>query len=125
MCFLLGAEFLGPAAGVVLPSNDLAGRHFPLTALAQVPVASSDLAASASDWFEDVKLAVGSALDARSSAAAFEAELGRLPFPRLAPAKADVPSMLLWIRPDDLLLVDAAAPEFALQELLAVSEEAG
>jgi type VI secretion system protein ImpM len=71
--FVLGPALLGPAtwAGVLLPSVDRVGRHFPLTIA--TPLAGGAAAAALDAWFATIEpLALG-ALDLDASLDAFDA----------------------------------------------------
>jgi type VI secretion system protein ImpM len=74
--------------GVLMPSVDAVGRHFPLTIVAGInqPDATRSLARvlAAGDWFDSLDAVARQALDVQFTAGDLEAELSRL-----APLRAD------------------------------------
>jgi type VI secretion system protein ImpM len=82
-----------PWAGVLMPSVDKVGRHFPLTIALELsePAMDDPLAAivAAQAWFADVERAALSALDASVSAGDLDAQLEALSFPPQSAAAPD------------------------------------
>lgn len=98
------------AAGVILPSRDKAGRHFPLSLLL---LADGDLAPPQIDPWCDAALALKhEALDPDALWHALDA----LPFP--APGGPARGPMQLWTTGQPPVATDATSPETALRQLL-------
>jgi type VI secretion system protein ImpM len=78
--FRLPRGACGPAAvaGVLLPSEDLVGRHFPLTLAALLPGGSEP---PASGWYEALEVAGRAGRDSGESADALLAALPEAPWP--------------------------------------------
>ncbi|MEI5677263.1 MULTISPECIES: type VI secretion system-associated protein TagF [unclassified Mesorhizobium] len=123
--FLLGAEAFGPAAGVVLPSNDRIGRRFPLTLAVSLPEAITGMTIAAEDWFEALEEIGELARSGEIDASALAANLATLPFPLSATEGEPVWRMAFWTRSSDLIDVDPEAPRAALDYLLSECREAG
>lgn len=112
--FLTGPDFLGPMAGVVVPSSDRAGRRFPLTLAAPVPVADTGLISAGLDWFLDLQDAARVAQRGEVAADDLAVLLDRLPFPPIDEAGHPVSAMCCWTDLNDLVEVDPALPGPAL-----------
>jgi type VI secretion system protein ImpM len=123
ICFLLGTDMAGPAAGVALPSMDRAGRRFPLSVVAPVRVAATTLALTAVDWFNDAAAAANAARNGDLTADELAVALAALPFPQGDEGGAGIGQMILWVDPDDLFHVDPELPGAVLERLLSVSWE--
>jgi type VI secretion system protein ImpM len=84
--FALAPGVLGAAAwgGVVMPSVDRVGRHFPLTLVA--PVGSLAAACDAAEWYDALEACARGVLDLERTVDDFEAALALLP---PAPMQAD------------------------------------
>ncbi|WP_395446872.1 type VI secretion system-associated protein TagF [Aminobacter sp. UC22_36] len=121
--FLLGPDANGPMAGIVVTSNDRAGRRFPLTVAAPLSAAASGVPDMAAKWFEDIEMAADAARYAYVSADQFAANLATLPFPAADMTGEPVPGMVLWAGPWVPVDVDPAAPQAALGRLLTASWE--
>jgi type VI secretion system protein ImpM len=121
--FLLGPEANGPMAGIVVTSNDRAGRRFPLTVAAPVSVASAGTADMVVKWFDDIEMAADAARYGYVSADEFAANLATLPFPALDMTGEPVLGMVLWAGGSVPLDVDPTAPQVALDRLLTASWE--
>jgi type VI secretion system protein ImpM len=125
ICFLMGPGVLGPAAGVVVPSMDRAGRQFPLAISVLLPFVATSLASSANEWFEQAIEAAVAARGGQLNADDLAAELIALPFPMPEQAGCPVEKMVLWIASEDLIDVEPDAPRAALEDLLSRAPEAG
>lgn len=121
--FLLGPDANGPMAGVVVTSNDRAGRRFPLTVAAPLPAAASGVPDIAAKWFEDIEMAADAARYGYVSADEFAASLADLPFPIVDMTGEAVLGMVLWAGPWVPVNVDPAAPKAVLDRLLTASWE--
>lgn len=113
----------GPAAGVVMASTDSAGRCFPLTLAATVPVAAPDLATRASDWFDAVAEAGDAARCGEIDLDGLERLLHALPFPELAPSEAEPCPMAFWLDHSVPIPIDPEAPASMLAQLLSKGRE--
>ncbi|OON63009.1 type VI secretion-associated protein [Massilia sp. KIM] len=122
--FALGPGVCGRAAvaGVLLPSVDRVGRHFPLTLA--VELASLDgaallaLAATGGGWFEQLAAPALRAMCGAMSVAALEAELAVLGAPAIAPAGAAA-------QPASLALARALCPDGLVDCSLFWTDEGG
>ena len=101
--FALGAGVCGDIAwlGVLMPSVDKVGRHFPLTiAMAVPPSASFNETLALSDrWFGRVESLALSTLSSEFDFARFERELEAVPFPVWAGPRARRPLLERGIKP--------------------------
>lgn len=123
--FLVGPGMLGPAAGVVVPSRDRAGRQFPLVISVPLPFVTTSLASSAADWFEQAIEVAVAARGGQLNADELGAELSALPFPTAEQVGCPVEQMILWIASEDLIDVEPDTPRAALEELLSWGPETG
>jgi type VI secretion system protein ImpM len=121
--FLLGSSAFGPAAGVVLSSADRAGRRFPLTVASPLPFAASSLALSHAGWFDALSEAAALARSGAFEPDDLAEELSRLSFPIPGEAAGPVATVVLWLRPDDLVEADPDAPQAALEDVLSPPHE--
>jgi len=121
--FLLGPDANGPMAGIVVTSNDRAGRRFPLTVAAPLEAAKSGVTDMAAKWFDDIELAADAARYGYVSADEFAASLAELPFPTVDMTGEPVLGMVLWAGPWVPVDVDPAAPQAVLDRLLTASWE--
>src|SRR5204863_2608783 len=70
-------------AGVMVPSVDAVGRHFPLAVTSALPSASLDLVATllaARPWFQDIEAIALSAIGPGADSASIDAAIARKPF---------------------------------------------
>lgn len=116
--FITGREAFGPMTGVVMASADRAGRPFPLTIAAAPPVAASDIATGAREWFDALETAGASACEGRLDGDGLAAQLRSLPFPAVAAKGSLVRRMVFWLRGSEPIEVDPEEPELVLRELL-------
>jgi type VI secretion system protein ImpM len=102
--FLLLPGVIGDAmwAGVMMPSVDKVGRHFPLTiAAAHLPQAGSLAAVvAAREWYAELEEAALATLDIGFTVDQFETRLAALPFPQMsAPSgEAATRDLVQWWR---------------------------
>ncbi|APG86376.1 phosphatase ImpM (plasmid) [Sinorhizobium americanum CCGM7] len=123
--FLIGREVFGPMTGVVMASTDRAGRPFPLTIAAAPPVAASDIATAAHEWFDALEAAGTSACAGQLDGDGLAAHLSSLPFPAV-PAKGNlVRRMVFWVRGSEPIEVNPDEPELTLRELLCADLRCG
>lgn len=85
--FMLSPGMVTPNAwaGLMLPSVDAAGRHFPLTVAAALPSASLNLPATlraAAPWYDDLEEIALSAIAPKTDIAAIDAAFAARPFRR-------------------------------------------
>lgn len=110
--FALAAGLCGEevAAGVLMPSVDAVGRHFPLTLAMLLPagVPAFALPACGDGWFARLEEVALSGLDAQLDPDGIEAALGRLGRPEAAPAPPGAAR-----RPDRSLRWDVAPDRLA------------
>ncbi|MCT7374146.1 type VI secretion system-associated protein TagF [Chelativorans salis] len=123
VCFMLGARFHGPAAGVVVPSADRARRRFPLTLAQPLILATPCLAETGAHWFSKLAATAQAARKGEFDADTLEAELADMPFPAFAVEGEPLEGTVFWNDPSALFAVAPEAPRAALQALLAPSWE--
>ncbi len=88
-------------AGIMIPSLDRVGRHFPLTiaALVSAPFAPTELASSFSNWYREAEPLALSCLNAEFEFESFERQVATLPFEICAgavPTRRDPPGRPAW-----------------------------
>jgi type VI secretion system protein ImpM len=98
------------AAGLILPSQDSAGRHFPLSLLI---IAAGDLTPNQIDPWCDAAILLG-----RDSADTLWRALDDLPAP--VPAGAASGPMQLWLRGGPIVTTDPTTPAERLKALLSL-----
>jgi type VI secretion system protein ImpM len=118
LCFLAGEKAAGPMAGVVMPSRDRAGRRFPLTLAASLPLAAADLVVAAEAWFSALQQIGRSACDGDLDAGQLAERLSELPFPVLEAEGESIDRLALWTQPDEVFAVDPDAASAVLDHLL-------
>lgn len=128
--FLLGPGALSPSvpvpmAGITLPSADRIGRRFPLTVAASLMTATTNLAVSASRWFDQIEDAATAAQAGSTSADEFAAELAALPFPTVEAGSETVRGIVFWIDTSQIVDLDQDAPRAVLEHLLTIAVETG
>ena len=79
--------------GVMMPSVDKVGRHFPLTIAVAMPMRAGAVSAflSARDWYGDLEETALATLGVDFSLQRFEEHLASMPFPLLPAAAHDAP----------------------------------
>lgn len=119
--FILGPEFMGPMAGVAMPSRDRAGRRFPLTVAAPVEAADVMLAARG-DWWLAAVQAIRTAQQGGIGVDELAAFLSSLAAPGVSDgSRHPVSRMCAWTRIDEIMDVDPMNPEPALRQILSAS----
>lgn len=104
-----------PAVGVVMPSVDAVGRHFPLTIAAVLQAAPAptpfDLAARAESWFQGLEAVALSALDRRTEPDRLDKALDALGAPPSGDVAADAGPACVSALPDSRWLRCEVAAE--------------
>ncbi|MGE0283219.1 MAG: type VI secretion system-associated protein TagF [Rhizobiaceae bacterium] len=120
--FLSGPASFGPAAGVVAASHDRVGRRFPLSIVAVLPEARSNLA-NRNDWFASLEAAAQAAQDGLPPDE-LDARLAELGIAVGTGDESDpIDAMTVWTRRSDLYDLDPADPRPTLHQLLAQNVE--
>jgi type VI secretion system protein ImpM len=121
--FMLGPDAGGPMAGVIMPSQDRAGRRFPLTIAVPVSSPGLEIPQGAASWFEAVEHTSDAARFEGTGADDFAGLLADLPFPLADPEGPSIEGIVFWTPTSDLIAVDPNDPRSAMDELLAMSRQ--
>ena len=109
-------------AGVMMPSVDKVGRHFPLTIAVRVEPQAGSLAAAvaAQEWYAGLEEAALATLDMAFLVDQFEARLAQLPFPQaLAQAQdAQTRDLVSWWRAPGTRFRSAVPAGHTVQHLM-------
>lgn len=119
--FLSGASAFGPAAGVVLPSNDRIGRRFPLSIVSAVDTVFIEHARAADGWFSHLETLGFAAQAGEFSPDELDGALLDSPLPAVEGGTEVIYGMVVWTAHSDLYDVDPEAPQAVLERLLAPS----
>lgn len=111
--FILGPGANGPMAGIALPSQDRAGRRFPLTVASPVPAAVTGLASTATQWFDAIEDVADVARQGEFTADDFAAALAELPFPETSAQGDPVSGVAMWTKGELPLEVVLDSPAIA------------
>jgi type VI secretion system protein ImpM len=122
---LLGPNFLGPMAGVIMPSRDRVGRHFPLTIAAPITAADTAIIVACADWFLAIERAAAAACSGELTPDDLEAALAALPVRGGETGGEAINRMALWTAHSEIFDVDPDAPQPALPFLSAQRVEVG
>lgn len=120
--FLSGPSAFGPAAGIILSSRDRAGRRFPLSVVALLPVARFSLAETADRWFARLEDIAADACDGGLTPNQLDAALSALPPPEM-PDGEELDGMVVWTAGSDLCEMEPGQPAAVLARLLAADRE--
>jgi len=120
--FLSGPASFGPAAGVVVASNDRSGRRFPLCLAVILPRASIELASSGDCWFASLEEVGASAREGTLTPEELETALARIPVPPGNARSEEIHGMMVWTACSDIFDIDTDAPRAVLGEVFAARE---
>jgi type VI secretion system protein ImpM len=122
--FLLLPGVIGDAmwAGVIMPSVDKVGRHFPLAIAVAQAASPGSLAAvvAAREWYAELEAAALATLDIGFTVDQFEARLAALPFPQMSMPSADAGALHLvdWWREPSLRMELTLPAGYTVQHLM-------
>ncbi len=120
--FLWGGETFGAMTGVILASADRAGRRFPLTIAAALPLATIEIPSLAAEWFDQLEAVGTSARDDRMGADTLSSLLSTLPYPAEKARDGAVRGMIFWTRDCVTRAIDLAMPDAALGQFFPQDE---
>ncbi|MER8395682.1 type VI secretion system-associated protein TagF [Mesorhizobium sp. M1340] len=120
--FLTGSHFVGASAGIILQSADRVGRRFPLSVVAQLPEAPSQLA-HADAWFAEIEKLAIAAQGGELTPDELDGALAALPVPPVESGEELISDVVMWTARSDIFDIDPHSPQTTLEQIFAASWE--